>query len=456
MSGKSSLKNFNLTDKLPPQNIEAEQAVLGAMLINEKVIPEILEIINGDYFYKEAHRDIFSIIVNLFENRGNIDIVTVSNELKNQRRLEKVGGAVYLTQLVENVPATSNSPAYARIIKEKGILRSLIESSFEILSSCYQGSGKASEILDKSEKLIFKISDKRIEGGYVHVKEVVKSSIELIDALYQKKSHVTGLPSGFADFDVKTSGFHPGDFIVIAGRPSMGKSAFVCSIAEHVVMDKNVPIGIFSLEMSKEQLVQRFLCSYAKVDAHKLRTGFLSPSDWPLLTSAAGKLSESPLFIDDTPAINIFELRAKARRMKSRHDIQLVVVDYLQLLRGSGYNENRQQEISNISQSLKALAKEIKIPVIAVSQLSRDVERREDHRPRLSDLRESGAIEQDADLVVLLYRDEYYNPESDKKGIAEANISKQRNGPTGVVDLGFVKEYMKFVNLDFSHTEEET
>lgn len=456
MRNSNTVKNLNLANKLPPQNLEAEQAVLGAMLINEKIIPEILEIITGEYFYKQAHKDIFSVIVSLFQGRGNIDIVTVSNELETQGKLEKTGGTVYLTQLVENVPATANAPSYARIVKEKGVLRSLINSSLQILSSCYEGNEKMSDILDKSERLIFKISDKRIEGGYVHIKEIVKSSIELIDALYQNKSHVTGLPSGFTEFDVKTSGFHPGDFVVMAGRPSMGKSAFVGSIAEHLAIDKKIPVGIFSLEMAKEQLVQRFLCSHAKVDAHKLRTGFLSPSDWPLLTSAAGKLSEAPLFIDDTPAINIFELRAKARRMKSHHNIQMVVVDYLQLLRGVGRVESRQQEISSVSQSLKALAKEIKVPVIAVSQLSRDVERREDHRPRISDLRESGAIEQDADLVVMLYRDEYYNPESDKQGIAEVNIAKQRNGPTGVIDLGFVREYMKFVNLDFTHAEEET
>ncbi len=455
MATKEKIKNLDLTKNLPPQNIEAEQAVLGAMLINEKIIPEILEIIDGAYFYKRAHKEIFTVIVSLFHNRSNIDIVTVADLLKRKNYLQDIGGMVYLTNLVDNVPATSNAPAYAKIIKEKGILRSLIESSFKILSSCYQEEGTASDILDKSERLIFKISDKRIEGGYIHVKEIVKDSIELIDSLYQKKSHVTGVPTGFSDFDIKTSGFHPGDFIVIAGRPSMGKSAFVCSIAEHVAVEKNISVGFFSLEMSREQLVQRFLCSYAKVDAHKLRTGFLSPSDWPLLTSAAGKLSESSLYIDDTPAINIFELRAKARRMRSHHDIQLVIVDYLQLLKGAGRTESRQQEISDVSQSLKALAKEIEVPVIAVSQLSREVEKREDHRPRLSDLRESGAIEQDADLVALLYRDEYYDPDSDKKGIAEVNIAKQRNGPTGVIDMGFVKEYMKFVNLDFIHQPEE-
>jgi replicative DNA helicase len=442
--------------KLPPQNIEAEQAVLGAMLLNEKMIPEILEIIDVSYFYKDAHKDIFTVIVDLFHNRKNIDIVTVSDGLKKKGRLEDVGGVVYLTNLVDNVPATSNAASYAKIVKEKGILRSLINSSFRILSSCYEARDDASVILDKSERLIFEVSDRRIEGGYVHIKEIIKGSIELIDSLYQKKSHVTGIPTGYKEFDVKTSGFHPGDFVVIAGRPSMGKSAFVTCIAEFAAVEHKQPVGFFSLEMSKEQLVQRFLCSHAKVDAHKLRTGFLAPSDWPLLTSAAGRLSEAPLFIDDTPALNIFELRAKARRMRSHHDIQLIIVDYLQLIKGSARPESRQQEISAVSQSLKALAKELDVPVIAVSQLSREVEKREDHRPRLSDLRESGAIEQDADLVALLYRDDYYDPESEKKGLAEINIAKQRNGPTGVMEVGFVREYMKFVNLDFSHMEEES
>lgn len=449
-----SVKNLDFS-KVPPQNIEAEQAVLGAMILNEKIIPEILEIINDSYFYKEVHKEIFSVIMSLFGSRRTIDLVTVSEELKKKGRLQDVGGAVYLTQLVDNVPAASNAPSYARIVKEKGILRELINSSFKILSECYEDKEDVSDILDESERLIFDIGDRRIESGYVHIKDIIKSSIELIDSLYQKKSHVTGIPAGFRELDIKTSGMHSGELIIVAGRPSMGKSALVACIAEYVAVEKKIPVGIFSLEMSKEQLVQRFLCSYAKVDAHKLRTGFLSPSDWPLLTSAAGVLSGAPLLIDDTPAINIFELRARARRMKSHHDIQMLVVDYLQLLRGSGRVESRQQEISNVSQSLKALAKELGIPVIAVSQLSRQAERRDDHRPRLADLRESGAIEQDADLVMLLYRDDYYNPDSEKKGIAEVNIAKQRNGPTGTLELGFVREYMKFVDLDFAHTEDE-
>jgi replicative DNA helicase len=455
MSAKNRSEKFDL-NKIPPQNLEAEQAVLGAMLINEKIISSILEIIDESYFYKQAHKDIFSVIVELFHNRKNIDIVTVSEELNKRDQLEPAGGVVYLTNLVDNTPATANAASYAKIVKDKGILRSLIQSSFQILSSCYEAKDNASNILDDAEKLIFEISDRRVEGGYVHIKEIVKSSIELIDTLYQKKSHVTGVATGFKEFDIKTSGLHPGDLVVVAGRPSMGKSAFVACLAENVAVEQNQGVGFFSLEMSKEQLVQRFLCAQAKVDAHKVRTGFLLPTDWPHLTSAAGRLSEAPLFIDDTPAMNIFELRARARRMRSHHDIKLVIVDYLQLMRGHRRPESRQQEISQISQALKSLAKELAVPVIAVSQLSREVEKREDHRPRLSDLRESGAIEQDADLVALLFREDYYQPDSDKKGIAELNVAKQRNGPTGIIELGFVREYMKFVNLDFAHLDEES
>ena len=445
--GSKEITSLPAFDKVPPQNLEAEQATLGAMLLNENIIPEILEVLDETFFYKEAHKEIFLTIIDLFHRHANVDIVTVSEELKKRGKLEAIGGAVYLTYLVDNVPSVANAVAYAKIVKEKGILRSLINTSYNILSLAYQDSEDTSAILDKAERLIFEISDRKIEGGYVHIKEVIKDSIEMIDALYQKKSHITGIATGFKDFDIKTSGLQPGDLVVVAGRPSMGKSAFVSCIAEYVAVEEKKGVGFFSLEMSKEQLAQRLLCSHAKVDAHKVRTGFFSVSEWPLLTSAAGRLSEAPLYIDDTPAMSIFELRAKARRLKARHDISLVVVDYLQLLRGRGRAESRQQEISDVSRSLKALAKEINAPVIAVSQLSRAVEARTDHRPQLSDLRESGAIEQDADLVVLLLREEYYNPTEDNRGLAEVIIAKQRNGPTGSIFLGFAREYMKFFDL---------
>ncbi|RKY39446.1 MAG: replicative DNA helicase, partial [Candidatus Omnitrophota bacterium] len=397
-------------EKIPPQNIEAEMAVLGAMLINEEAILEVIEIVGEEDFYKEEHRIIFSSIVSLFDARKKADILTVSEELSRKKLLEKVGGATYLTTLADFVPSSINVGYYARIVREKGILRSLINNAHKILSLAYKEEEEVNSILDKAEKLIFEISDARVEGGYTHIKEILKESIEVIESLYYKKSHITGIPTGFVDFDIKTAGLQKGDFIVVAGRPSMGKSAFVSNIIEYAGVEEGLPVAFFSLEMSRQQLIQRMLCSQAKVDIHKLRTGFLSPSEWPLLTSAAGKLSGAPIYIDDTPLMNIFEVRAKARRLKAHHDIKLLVIDYLQMMRTLGRKESRQQEISEVSRALKALAKELDIPLIAVSQLSRAVETRADHRPQLSDLRESGAIEQDADVVVLLLREEYYNP----------------------------------------------
>lgn len=443
----STTTSFQHLDKLPPQSIEAEMATLGAMLIDENIVPEILEFVDSNAFYKDEHKAIFSVIVSLFDARKKVDILTVSEELSKKKMLEKVGGSAYLTTLADFVPTSANAAHYARIVKEKSILRFLINSANQISSLVYKEEDDVNSILDRAEKMIFEISDRRVEGSYVHIKDVIKDGIELIESLYHKKSHVTGIATGFKNFDIKTAGLQKGDLIIVAARPSMGKSALAVSIAEHVALVEKLPVAFFSVEMSKEQLMQRFLCSQAKVDIHKLRTGFLAPSEWPILTSAAGKLSEAPIYIDDTPAINIFELRAKARRLKAHQNIQLVIVDYLQMLRGIRRGDSRQQEISEISQSLKALAKELKVPVIAVSQLSRAVESRNDRRPQLSDLRESGAIEQDADVVALLLREDYYNPESERKGEAEVIIAKQRNGPTGSVFLGFVKEYMKFVNL---------
>lgn len=443
-----SLKNpAQDTAKIPPQNIEAEMATLGAMLLNERIIPEILEITDASFFYKKSHRIIFETIIELYDSRDKVDILTVSERLRKKGALEEVGGTTELTTLVDFVPSSANAAHYARIVKEKGVLRALIESASEIISLGYKGQEDVSSLLDKAERLIFEISDRRVEGGYVHIKDIIKDGIELIESLYHRKSHITGIPTGFKDIDLKTAGFQKGDLIIVAGRPSMGKSAFVTSISGHVAIDKKIPVAVFSLEMSKEQLMQRFLCAEAKVEVNRVRTGFLSPSEWPTLTSAAGRLSEAPIYIDDTPAMNIFEIRAKARRLKAHCGIQLILVDYLQLIRGADRAESRQQEISKISQGLKALAKELKVPLIAVSQLSRAVESREGHRPKLSDLRESGAIEQDADLVALLFRQEYYSPSEENKGIAEVIIAKQRNGPVGTVSLAFLKEYMRFADL---------
>jgi len=444
MSVDSPIKHL---DKIPPQNIEAEMATLGAMLIDEKVIAEILEFVYEASFYKGEHQVIFKAIVSLFDTRKKVDILTVSEALSKKKLLEKAGGSVYLTTLADFVPTSANAPHYARIVKEKEILRSLIESANEIAASVYKEQEEVSGILDKAEKLIFEISDRRVEGSYVHIKDIIKDGIELIESLYHKKSRVTGIPTGFKDFDLKTAGLQKGDLIIAAGRPSMGKSAFVTSIAGFVAVEEKIPVAIFSLEMSKEQLMQRFLCAQAKVEINRVRTGFLAPSEWPILTNAAGKLSEAPIYIDDTPALNIFEIRSKARRLKAHHNIQLILIDYLQLIRGMRRGDNRQQEISDISQSLKALAKELSVPVIAVSQLSRAVELREGHRPKLSDLRESGALEQDSDVVVLLFREEYYKPTDENQGIADVIIAKQRNGPVGTIKLTFLKEYTKFIDM---------
>ena len=443
--------------RVPPQNLEAEMAVLGSMLIDNEAIPNVLEVLVSDFLYGEQNRKIFEAISKLYSENKAVDILTVSAELKAQGELELVGGVSYLTKLVNSVPTSANAQHYGRLVKEKGILRSLISNATKIVHDAYESDGKVENILDDAEKLILEIRDRKREGlDFVAVKDIIKDSIEQIDKLYQRKAHVTGLASGFTDFDIKTAGLQPSDLIIVAGRPSMGKSAFAVSIVEHVSVVEKVPCAFFSLEMSKEQLVQRLLCVHAKVDAHKVRTGFLSASDWPRLTAAAGKLYEAPIYIDDTPAISVLELRAKARRLKLHHNIGLIVLDYLQLMRGTAGIESRQQEISEISRSLKALARELNVPVIGISQLSRAVESREGHKPQLSDLRESGAIEQDADVVVLLFREEYYQPNEQNKGIAEVNIAKQRNGPVGTMKLAFLKEYMRFENLaGFAEEENE-
>lgn len=436
-----------ILEKIPPQNLEAEMAVLGSMLLNENAISVSAELLDIDSFYKDQHKRIFEAMLDLYAANKAIDLITLTDELKRKSSLEEVGGVSFLTALVNSVPTAANISHYVSIVREKSILRSLINNSTKIVSMCYESEGNISEVVDNAQKLIFDISDQKHKGSYIHLKEIIKDSIEAIDKLYQKKSHVTGIPTGYIDFDIKTAGLQPSDLIIVAGRPSMGKSALALGIAEYVGVMEKIPVAFFSLEMSKEQLVQRLLCTHAKVDAHKVRTGYLSPSDWPRLTAAAGKLSESPIFIDDTPAISVMELRAKARRLKSHHDIQLIILDYLQLMRGSASIENRQQEISEISRSLKSLARELNVPIITISQLSRAVERRDDHRPQLSDLRESGAIEQDADVVVLILREEYYNPTPDNQGIAEIIIAKQRNGPVGTVRLSFIKEYTRFENI---------
>jgi len=434
-------------EKVPPQNLDAEMAVLGSMLLDEDAISVAIESLDKDYFYKDTHKKIFAAISDLYNANKAVDLITLTDELKRSGLLDEVGGPSFLTDLANSVPTSANISHYVSIVKEKSILRTLINNATRIVSLCYESEGNIAEVVDSAERFIFEVSSRKSQGTYAHLKEIVKDSIETIDRLYQKKAHVTGIPTGFIDFDIKTAGLQASDLIVIAGRPSMGKSAFAIGIAEYAGVVEKIPLAIFSLEMSKEQLVQRMLCSHARVDAHKVRTGYLATSDWPRLTAAAGKLSEAPIFIDDTAAISVMELRAKARRLKAHHDIKLIILDYLQLMRGSGNIENRQQEISEISRCLKALARELNVPVIAISQLSRAVEARIDHRPQLSDLRESGAIEQDADVVALLLREDYYNPSAENEGKVEVNIAKQRNGPVGSLKLTFIKEYTRFENI---------
>lgn len=444
-----------LIEKMPPQNLEAETAVLGSMLLDKEAIARSIEKLDEESFYTESNRKIYQSILRLYDNNKAVDIVTLIEDLKKRGALEEAGGPSYITELAGSIPTAANVEHYAKIVKEKYLLRTLINTATTIATESYEPDTEVEELLDRAEKLIFDItSDHKREARVAEMKDVIKESIETIDRLYQRKDNITGIATGLHDLDVKTAGLQKSDLIVLAGRPSMGKSALATSIMEYAAIVEKVPCAYFSLEMSRDQLAQRMLCSIAGVNAHKVRTGFFSQTDWPKLVSAAGKLSESSIFIDDTPGISALELRAKARRLKARYDIKLMVVDYLQLMRGAARIENRQQEISEISRSMKALARELDIPIIAISQLSRAVEQRADHRPMLSDLRESGAIEQDADVVMLILREEYYSPTEENKGVAEVIIAKQRHGPVGNVKLAFLPEYMRFSNLARSEEEE--
>lgn len=436
-----------IAEKIQPQALEAEMSVLGAMMMDKEAICKAVETLSEDAFYKTSHRKIFSAILDLFERNEPVDLVTLTHELKKKGELSNIGGAINLTTILNSVPTAANVEYYIRIVNEKALIRGLISTATEITSMAYQSTEDVPQLLDKAEQLIFNLVQRKISRDFVPIGDMLHDSFEMIEKLYARKAYVTGIPTGFVDLDVITSGFHPSDLIIIAGRPSMGKSSLALNIAQHAGSKEKIPVGIFSLEMSKEQLVYRMLCAEAKVDAHKLRTGYLGESDWPKLTTAAGVLKESPIYIDDTPAIPVLEIRAKARRLKAKYNVGLIIVDYLQLIQGRIQSDNRQQEISEISRSLKSLARELNIPVIALSQLSREVEKRGDKKPQLSDLRESGAIEQDADLVAFVYREEYYKPTPENEGIAEVIIGKQRNGPVGTVKLAFIKKYTRFENL---------
>lgn len=434
--------------KLPPQSLEAEQSVLGAILLDNHSLNKSVEILAQDDFYREAHRRIFRGMLDLSERNEAIDLITLAEHLKQQNVLEEIGGVGYLASLVQAIPTAANIQYHSKIVHEKGVLRELIQVSTEIVTQGLEGGRNADELLDQAEQKIFSISQASHRRSFVPLKDVVTSGIHLIDELFSKKSEITGIPSGFIDLDGKTAGFQPSDLIVIAGRPSMGKTSLALGAALHAAIHHDSVVAIFSLEMSKEQLVLRMLSSEGGVDSHHIRTGQLEREEFHKILAAADRLSSAKIFIDDSGALSALEMRAKARRLKSEAGLDMVIVDYLQLMQGRSNTENRQQEISDISRSLKALAKELNVPVIALSQLSRAVESRKPPRPLLADLRESGAIEQDADLVIFIYREDQYYPETTEKGgIAEIIIGKHRNGPTGELELTFRDRLAKFENL---------
>ncbi len=435
--------------KIPPHDIEAEQAVLGSMLTDKDAVIEALEVLRKEDFYREDNKTIFEAIFNLYNRAEPIDIITVKDELVTMGKFEAVGGLEYLAILPDKVPLVSNADRYVKIVEEKSILRNLIKASNDIVSLGYAETEEVDSIMDLAEKRIFEITQKKNAKGYTPIKDILVESFAELERLYNQKTPITGIPTGFADLDYKTAGLHNSDLILVAARPAMGKSAFVLNIATNAALKANVPVVIFNLEMSKEQLVNRMLCSEAMVDSNKVRTGKIEEDDWVKLATALGPLSEAPIYIDDTPGISIMEIRAKCRKLKLEKNIGLVIIDYLQLVQASNKrNASREQEISEISRSLKILAKELDVPVIALSQLSRAAEQRQDHRPMLSDLRESGAIEQDADIVMFLYRDDYYNENSEKKNIAEITLAKHRGGSTGTVELLWLGNYTKFVNIE--------
>jgi replicative DNA helicase len=440
--------------KVPPQNIEAEQSILSAILIQNNTMPEVLEILSHEDFYREAHREIFKAMVELFERNEPADLITLTNLLKERGQLESLGGASYLAELVDAVPMAVNATHYAKIVQEKAVLRRLIERAAGIASRCFEDRGDVEEILDFAEHSIFDISEKKVRPSFYALGDVLTETYKAVEDAYENKALVTGTPTGFRGLDEKTSGFQAGDLVVIAGRPSMGKTALALNIARNATLETGEPSAVFSLEMSKEQLSLRMLSAEARVDSSRMRGGFLTEKDLARINRAAGALYDLPIYIDDSPAISALEIRAKARRMKMEKALGLIVIDYLQLMRGRTSAERRELEISEISRSLKALAKELSIPVVALSQLNRKVEERTNKRPLLSDLRESGAIEQDADVIVFIYRDEVYNKEEDNpnKGIAELLLAKQRNGPIGTVKLAFLEQYTRFETL--THEDE--
>lgn len=438
-----------LQDRIPPQNIEAEQAVLGAIFLEPSAFITASEILTADDFYRNAHQKIFQVFAKLNDAGKAVDLVTVAEELSATRQLEDAGGLSYLSELAASVPTAANIAYYAEIVAEKALLRRLIRTATHIAQEGYTREDDVDELLDEAERSIMEVAQRKNAGDFKHIKDVLVSTYDNIEMLHNRKGDVTGIPTGFYELDRMTAGFQRNDLIIVAARPSVGKTAFALNIAQNVGTKTGENVAIFSLEMGAEQLVMRMLCAEGNIDAQRLRTGALTDEDWRKLTMAMGSLSNSGIYIDDTPGVRVTEIRSKCRRLKQEHGLGMVVIDYLQLIQGSAHSrENRQQEVSEISRSLKALARELEVPVIALSQLSRSVEQRQDKRPMMSDIRESGSIEQDADIVAFLYREDYYEQDTENKNIIEIIIAKQRNGPVGTVQLAFVKEYNKFVNLE--------
>ncbi len=439
--------------KTPPNNSEAEQALLASMLLDREVLIKVTDLLKPECFYQKAHTIIFKAMFEIYESGSALDLVILSDHLRSKNLIEEVGGSSYLVVMANSVPSSANFESYLKIVYEKYLLRTLINSGNHIARLGYDESEDADMLVEKAEKLIFGITQNRMAQDFVSLKSLVRNVFDNIEKLYRRKSLVTGVSTGFYDMDAMTAGFQPSDLVILAARPSMGKTAFVLNLATNMAMGVGAGVGIFSLEMSKEQLVHRMMCTEARVSSHKARTGQIDGSDWSKFATAAGKLNETPIFIDDTPGLTFSELRSKARKLYAEHRVAVIIIDYMQLMQGRASKDaNRQQEISEISRSLKGLARELSVPVIALSQLSRAVEQRPDKRPMLSDLRESGAIEQDADVVMFIYRDEYYTKEECKEpGVAEIIIAKQRNGPTGTVKLRFFRDDMRFANLSHAH-----
>jgi replicative DNA helicase len=433
---------------VPPQNLDAEESVLGAMMLSPGAIGAVSEALDASDFYRESHAKIYRAALSLYAKGDPVDAITLVDELEERGELEKVGGRVRIHELAALVPATANAGHYARIVREMATLRGLIRAGSEVAQLGWDRPGETTDLVDRAEQIVFDLSQSRVTSEFTHIEALLKESFERITALYEAGVDVTGTPSGFRDLDRLTAGFQPGNLVIVAARPSMGKSALGLCIATNLAVRGDVPTAIFTLEMSKSEVTQRLMCSEAKVESQRLRTGKLGADDWPRLTAACDKLAKAPIYVDDTGSITMMEIRSKARRLKSKEpNLGLIVVDYMQLMTTGQTAENRVQEVSQISRQLKVLARDLDVPILAMSQLSRAVEQRHDKRPILSDLRESGSIEQDADLVMFIYRDEYYNEESDQQGLAEVHLAKHRNGPTDSIKLSFLKRYAKFADL---------